>query len=93
MQLAEHYDEVSRRLRVLHGRVADRLGRKDATLVAEFIEANELGLALEQIADVLSEDEHPLPASERAEMLDLVRVMQMGQRVPRALALCPDVGS
>jgi hypothetical protein len=40
----------------LHGlliRLDDRLSGKDVTLIAEFIDANELGLALEQIADVL----------------------------------------
>jgi hypothetical protein len=42
---------------------------KDVTLIVEFIDANELGLALEQMADVLSEDELPLSADERADML------------------------
>jgi hypothetical protein len=70
----------------LHGlliRLDDRLSGKDVTLIAEFIDANELGLALEQIADVLSEDEQPLTPQERAAMLALVDRMQMDDQVPR----------
>ncbi|WP_275415312.1 MafI family immunity protein [Planotetraspora silvatica] len=63
---------------------------KDLNLIAEFIDANELGLALERMADVLSEEELPLTAGERADMLALVDRMQMGDRVPRALSFCPD---
>jgi len=59
-------------------------------LIAEFIDVNELGLALEVVADVLSEDEQPLAAGERADMLKLVDRMQLGDRVPRALSSCPE---
>jgi hypothetical protein len=48
-------------------------------------DGNELGLALAQMADVLSEDEQPLAASERADVLTLAGRMQMNDRVPRAL--------
>lgn len=77
---------------MLHGlliRLDDRLPGKDVTLIAEFIDANELGLALEQMADVLSEDGQPLSADERADMLALAARMRMGDRVPRALTFCP----
>jgi len=47
-------------------------------------------LALEQIADVLSEDEQPLTTDERSDMLALVERMKMGERVPNALAFWPD---
>lgn len=50
----------------------------------------ELGLALEQIADVLSEDQLPLAPDERSDMLALVERMEMGARVPHALTFCPD---
>nr|WP_281380023.1 MafI family immunity protein [Nocardioides ginsengisegetis] len=76
----------------MHGlliRLDDRLPGKDITLIAEFIDANELGLALEQMADVLSEDEQPLAPDERADMLALVERMQMGNRVAGALRYCP----
>lgn len=77
---------------LLHGllvRLDDRLPDKDVTLIAEFIDVGEFGLVLEQIADVLSEDEQPPSADERADMLALVDRMQMDDRVPRALAFCP----
>ena len=48
------------------------------------------GSTLEQMADVLCEEDQPLTAAERADMLALVERMQMGDRVPRALALCPE---
>jgi hypothetical protein len=54
------------------------------------IAADELVLALEQIADVLSEDERPLTPEERADILALVSRMKMGERVPRAVAFCPE---
>lgn len=71
-------------------RLDDRLPAKDVTLIAEFIDANELGLPLEHMADVLSEDQQPLAACERADMLALVDRMQMGDRVTRALSFCPE---
>ncbi|WP_028644541.1 MafI family immunity protein [Nocardioides sp. URHA0020] len=77
---------------LLHGlliRLDNRLPGKDITLIAEFIDANELGLDLEQMADVLSEDEQPLASDERVDILALVDRMQMGDRVPDALRFCP----
>jgi hypothetical protein len=68
-----YYEEIAGVLRGLLIRLDDRLPAKDVTLIAEFIDANELGLVLEQIADVLSEDEQPLAAGERADMLKLCR--------------------
>ncbi|TGN65038.1 MafI family immunity protein [Nocardioides eburneiflavus] len=85
-----YYDEIAGELHVLLVRLDDRLPGKDATLIAEFIDANELGLALEQMADVLSDGEQPLAPDERAHMLGLVERMQMGERVPRALQSCPE---
>jgi len=83
------FDEIAGILRGLLIRLEDRLLRKDITLIAEFIDVGELGLALEQMADVLSEDELPITADERADMLGLVARMQMGGRVHQALLLCP----
>ena len=86
-----YYEEIAGQLHGLLVRLDDRLPGKDITLIAEFIDANELGLALEQMADVLSEDEQPLAPDERADMLALVARMQMGDRVPDALRFCPEV--
>jgi len=84
-----YYEEIAGLLHGLLIRLDDRLPGKDVTLIAEFIEANELGLALEQMADVLSEDEQPLSSDERGDMLALAARMHMGDRVPRALEFCP----
>ena len=84
------YEEIAGLLRGLLFRLHDRLLGKDVTLIAEFIDVGELGLALEQMADVLSEDERALSPDERADMLALVDRMHMDQRVPRALTLCPE---
>jgi hypothetical protein len=85
-----YYEEIAGLLHGLLIRLDDRLPGKDVTLIAELIDANELGLALEQMADVLSEDERSLTTDERADMLALVGRMQMDDRVRRALAFCPE---
>ena len=64
-----HYEEIAGQLHGLLIRLDDRLPGKDVTLIAEFIDVGELGLALEQMADVLSEDERPLTPDERATCL------------------------
>jgi hypothetical protein len=66
-----YHEEIAGLLHGLLIRLGDRLSNKDVTLIAEFIDANELGLALEQIADVQSEDDQPLTADEGADMLGL----------------------
>jgi DNA-binding transcriptional MerR regulator len=87
-----YYEEMAGCLRGLLIRMSDRFSDKDMRLIAEFIDGNELGLALEQIADVLSEDQQPVSQDERADMLALAERMQMNDRVSRALAFCPDRG-
>lgn len=85
-----HYEAIAGQLRGLLSRLDDRLSGEDVRLIAEFIDVNELRLALEQLADALSEDEQPLASDERADMLALVTRMKMDDRVPGALRLCPD---
>jgi hypothetical protein len=84
------YEEITGQLRGLLIRLDDRLSGKDAALIAQFIDVGELVLALEQMADQLSEYDQPLAADERADMLALVERMQMTGRVARTLALCPE---
>ncbi len=83
------FDEISGVLRGLLVRVGDRTTDQALTLVSEFIDAGELGLALEWLADDLSEYEQPLAADERLDMLTLARRMEMGPRAENALAGCP----
>lgn len=84
-----YYDEIAGQLHGLLGRVADRLTTDDLTVTTELVAANELGVALEQMVGALSEDEQPLAADERADLLALAERMQLGERVARALSLCP----
>ncbi|WP_263729855.1 MafI family immunity protein [Cellulomonas sp. SG140] len=69
----------------------DRLPADQAALIHKFVDVGEWGLALEQIADVLSEDEIGLHDEERAELLAHNSRMEMGDRVPNALGLCPSI--
>lgn len=86
---SSYYAEIAGTLRGLLARLRNRISEKDATLVAEFIDVNELGLALEQLADALGEDEQPLTVDEHGEMIALAERMELGQRVSRALTSCP----
>lgn len=84
-----YYEEIAG---LLHGLLIRLDGRLPDTVVpeiAEYIDHNELALALQWMADALSEDGQPLSADERADMLALARRMKMDDGVPRALASCP----
>lgn len=84
------YDEITGHLRRLMVLLDDRLSAKDLGFVAEFIDVGELGLALEQMADALCEDEAPVARAERDDMLTLAERMNLGSRVYRALRFCPE---
>ena len=85
---ASYYQEISGRLHGLLIRLSDRIPARDQQLITEFIDANELGLALEQMADVLSEEERTLLPDERGDILALAERMGLGEGVPRALERC-----
>ncbi|WP_019136143.1 MafI family immunity protein [Cellulomonas massiliensis] len=86
-------DAVDLRGRLLGAliRLEDRLPADQVTFVHEYVDAGEWVLALEQLADVLSEDEIGLPDDERAELLALNDAMGLGGRVADALEACPSV--
>lgn len=86
---AAYYEEIAGKLHGLLIRLDDRLSGKDVTEIAEMIDHNELGVALEWMAGALSEGEQPLSTVERADILVLVDRMEMDDQVTRALALCP----
>jgi hypothetical protein len=75
------YDEMTSRLRGLTILLDDRLSVRDLVFVAEFIDVGELGLALEQMADSLCEDEAQVARTERADMLALAERMNLGSAV------------
>jgi hypothetical protein len=70
-------------------RLGDRLDLRSQEWGQEFLDHNELGLALETVADTLSEASTPIDDGERADMFDLVAEMKKDEPVPQALALCP----
>jgi hypothetical protein len=86
---AAQAEYLSNRLRGLLVQLADRLTNDQAVGTTELIDAGEFGLALEFIADSLSEEERAVSEIERREMTLLVGEMGMDDRVQRALALCP----
>jgi hypothetical protein len=85
-----YYEEISGLLRGLLIRLEDRLPAEAVAQTSEFIDVNELGLALELMADALSEAGQAITAAERADMLSLVDRMKMGPKLQRALELCPE---
>lgn len=84
-----YYLRVAAELRTLCHRLHDRLSDRDRTIVEEYVSVNELGLALEHLADALAEEDQLIAADERASMLDLAALMGLEDAVGRALALCP----
>ena len=86
---AAHFDDLRGRLDGLLISLGERLPRRDIALLVEFLDANEFGLTLEQMADVLSEDAVPISDEERADMVSLAAAMSLGPRVAGALEFCP----
>lgn len=84
------YEQLSGVLRGLLLRLEDRPSARDMGFIAEFVDVGELALALEQMADALSEYDQPISPTERADMLALAARMKTGERVPRALQRCPE---
>lgn len=82
-------EDLSGRLHGLVIQLADRLTSDQARFTTDLIDAGEFGLALEFIADYLSEAEREVGEVERHVMTSLVNEMGMDGRVERALALCP----
>lgn len=87
-QVSNH-EQISGQLLALVIDLGGRLTAQQQTWAHEYLDANELGLALEMIADWLSEDSRPITRLERDVMLALADQMTMGDRVARALELCP----
>ena len=69
------YAELERRLTALGESVSDRLNDEQRRWFAEYLDAGEYGLALEMVADWLSEEERPITAAERAEAEAALRIL------------------
>jgi hypothetical protein len=82
--------ELELRLRVLAASVADRLTDDQRRWLAEFLDAGEHGVALEMMADWLSEDGRAVSSSEREDAKLLSEALGNVDRVMGPLRLCPD---
>lgn len=65
------WGEVERRLRALGAGPASSLTEDQRRWYAELLDANELGFAVEMLADWLSDAEAPLRDADRTEILDI----------------------
>jgi hypothetical protein len=82
---AAWYEDLRGQLFSLLIAVEDRLGREQARWVHHVIDADEYGLALEDMAGILAQAKAPVTDQERASMLGLARRMQMDDLVARVL--------
>lgn len=86
------WSAVEPRLRALGLTLSTVLTEDQRRWYEEFLDANELGVALEMLADWLSEEETPIRGEDRIEMLALGRLMGNESRVASPLRLCPAAG-
>lgn len=90
---AAYFEDLAGRLYGLLVVLDDRIGSEHAQLLHHFIEVGEYGLALEEIAGTLAQDQVAITGQERAGMLALAARMKLeANLVPRALAACPQSG-
>ena len=87
--VAMERSELKIRLLGLGACMADRLTVDRREWFADFVRVGEYALALEMLADWLSEDELPISVSERAEARILAEAMGNVDRVMGPLARCP----
>lgn len=84
------YAELESRLAALGAQVRRLLNADQQGWFDEFLAAGEYGVALEMLADWLSEDETPIPPTSRSEARALAEAMGIEPRVMGPLSLCPD---
>lgn len=85
------YEDLRGQLFSLLIAVEDRLGPEQAQWVHHVIDADEYGLALDDMTGILAHAGAPVTGQERAAMLALARKMRMDELVPRLLQ-CPPTG-
>ena len=88
MDFATHAD-LTGRLRGLVILLDEQLTSDQARSADELVYASEFGIALEMLADWLSEDATPIPDDVRRDFERLSSQMGNGERVMGALSLCP----
>lgn len=77
-------------IRQLTQQLSDRLTDDQKVWAQEYLTAGEWALALEMLADWLSEDARPITIEERDSFRRLADEMTITQRVMRAIDHCPD---
>ena len=88
MDFATHAD-LTGRLRGLVILLDEQLTSDQARSADELVDASEFGIALEMLADWLSEDATPIPDDVRRDSERLSSQMGNGERVMGALSHCP----
>ena len=88
VDFATHAD-LTGRLRGLIILLDEQLTLDQARSAEELVDASEFGVALETLADWLSEDGTPLPDDVRRDFERLSSQMGNAERVMGALSLCP----
>ena len=88
MDFATHAD-LTGRLRGLVILLDEQLTSDQARSADELVDASEFGIALEMLADWLSEDATPIPDDVRRDFERLSSQMGNGERVMGALSHCP----
>jgi hypothetical protein len=83
------FDQLSGGLHALAIRLADRIPAKDLSLISEFVDVGEFGVALEWMADGLSDKKQSLTSAERSAALALAERMGLGPRIAHSLSFCP----
>lgn len=71
------YEDVQGQLRGLLTTLEDRLSSDQASLLTELIDANECGVALEMMTEILVEAADPVPDTELVEIKRLGDEMEM----------------
>jgi hypothetical protein len=84
-----YYEDLRGLLMGLLIELSDRLPALTSGLVTEFIDHDELGLALETMAEMLSLEGSAITVDERDRMIELAATMKMDDRVAGHVALCP----
>lgn len=85
-----YYDDMNSRLLALLAELQDRLAPAAVEHAHDYLNHNELGLALETITDSMCDRVAPVSIEERSRILDLAGIMKLGDRVESSLRLCPD---
>jgi len=88
VDFATHAD-LTGRLRGLVILLDEQLTSDQARSADELVDASEFGIALEMLADWLSEDATPIPDDVRRDFERLSSQMGNGERVMGALSHCP----